>query len=147
MERCLTSHPREGLPAFQPQKGPKTLHHVRHIQLPLSLPSPPFAPGMTEPASGPTFCSQLFHSVQWCLVPKTENLLPRTAPCSLPGELGFLAFPQPEHPPGGGGRMESEWQPFCIHPPRALELWRVRVFSHSPFPHTNCQTVDHCPSL
>jgi hypothetical protein len=143
----MSNLPPEGLPALQPWTKPRTLTCIGITQrLPLSLcPLLPSAPGLTE-LSG--VGGILFSALPWFSVvsgmPKTENLVPRTAPCPLPAELGPMAS-HSQTPTGGCmGRVR---QSFCVCLPRALELWwhvgflPLPLFPQCPLPHRS-QEVD-----
>ena len=95
-----------------------------HGNYPASPLSPcPLILGLTEPPHGP--CFQLFCGVQ-CEMPKTENLVPRTAPCPPPAELGFSGFTHT------WGHVESMQQSSHDCPPRAPELWQEAGFLPLP---------------
>ena len=128
----MSNLPPEGLPAFQPQTGPRTLACVGTTQyLPLSLPSPPFGPRDDRAAPGAPIP---FSALLWCPsvygMPEAGNLVPRTAPCPPPSELGYMAS-HSQTPTRG--RIESVRQSFHFCPPRAPELWWDSGFSPTLF--------------
>jgi hypothetical protein len=85
------------------------------------LPFPTFGPGAHW------FCSQLFRGIP-LEIPETENMLPRTAPCPPPANLGSVA----SHSQTPTRRwVESMQQSFHICLPRAPDLCGMQVFSHS----------------
>ena len=126
-------------PARRPSCVPATdgtKAHMRTIQHPpFPLPSPPFGPGLTEPPSGPPFCSQLFHSSQSEMA-KTENLLPRTSPHLPDAELGSVAF-HSQTPTWGC--VESMWQSFL-----SLQTQSTRTLVEHRFSPTPSSTHNHC---
>ena len=83
------------------------------------LPSPPFGPGADEQPLGPSFCSQLLRGIQSGM-PEAGNLVPRTAPCSQPTQLGSVAS-HSQMPTWG--LVESMRQSSRVHQPRPPELW------------------------
>jgi hypothetical protein len=127
----MSNLPPEGLHALQPWTGPRTLTHVGTTQhLPLSLPSPPFGPRADWAAPRAPI---LFSALPWYPVvsgmPKAENLVPRTAPCPPPAELGPVAS---HNQTPTQGSVESVGQSFHVRPPRALELWQDEGFPQLP---------------
>ena len=71
-----------------------------HLAPPPSLPSPPLGSGADRATPGAPI---LFSGLLWCPavsgMPETENLVPKSAPCTPPGELGFRGFTQTDiHP-------------------------------------------------
>jgi hypothetical protein len=75
-------------------------------------------------------------------IPESENLVPKTAPCPPPAELGSSGFPQPDTQPGPYGKHGAV---FCICPLRALELWQDEGFLPlplSPTPSANNYSTD-----
>jgi hypothetical protein len=118
----VSNLPPEGLPALQPWTRPRTLNRVGTTQLPVSpCPLIPSAPELTKTPLRLPFCSQLFHGVQrFTGMPKTENLLPRDAPCPITASWDSVAshnqtptpgqvnpHSNPEHPNAGGTWMFS----------------------------------------
>lgn len=94
----MSNHPLEGLPALQPWTGPKTLTR-RNYPAPLfRCPLLPSILGLTELPPQTPFCSQLFRDVRGIQLemPKTETLVPRTAPFPPSAKLGFSGFTQPD---------------------------------------------------
>jgi hypothetical protein len=113
---------------------------VRTTQCPSSLPTPTFGSRPYQASWAATRAHILFSALLWCPVvsgiPEAENLVPRTALCPLPAELGSSGFP---HQTPIQGHMKNVQQSFCIHPPRAPVLWQDVGFLPLPyFSHTHC---------
>jgi hypothetical protein len=89
-----------------------------------SLPSPPFGPWADWAAPrAPILFSALLRCPAVSGMPEAENLVPRTAPCPPPAELGPVAS-HSQTPTRV--RVESVWQSFRVRPPRV-----PRGFPHS----------------
>ena len=123
----------EGLPVLQPWTGPRTLPIVGTTQ------NPPSPPALSSLCPGADWADPrapiLFSALPWCPsfpgMPEAENLLPRTAPCPPPAELGSVAS---HNQTSTWVCVESMWQSFPVHQSRPQELWQEASFSHSLYP-------------
>jgi hypothetical protein len=95
----------------------------------------PLAPRLTSHPPGPPICSQLLHSIQSGML-ESESLLSRTAPCppSTPNPHPSVSwdFMASHSQTPTLGHVESMRQSFCIHLPRAPELWWDSEFPPLP---------------
>jgi hypothetical protein len=126
---------------LQPQTGPGTLApRGDHPAAPYPPSSPLFGPRADRATPGvPILFSALPRCPTVSGMPKAENLLPRTAPCPPPAELGSVTS---HNQTPTRGHMESMRQSFCVCSPRAPELWQDAGFlPFLLFPNTPCPAI------